>query len=168
MHECAVTADLREHLQATLSGSYTLERELGGGGMARLFLAQETALGRSVVVKVLAPDLAQELSVERFAREIRVSARLQHPNIIPVLSAGVAAGVPYYTMPYIEGESLRVRLERGVAGAASRCATSPQRRHVLSGAKSAEADHGVCPGRRRRRTRRRGARDRTHVPDAAG
>lgn len=80
--------------------------------MARLFLAEETALGRPVVVKVLAPDLAQVLSVERFAREIRVSARPQHPNIVPILTAGVAGGVPYYTMPYVEGESLRGRLKR--------------------------------------------------------
>ena len=109
---------LREQLQVALGGMYTLERELGGGGMARVFLAEDTALGRRVVVKVLSPDLAQELSAERFAREIRVSARLQHPNIVPVLSAGAAGGMPYYTMPYVEGESLRVRLARLAPGEA--------------------------------------------------
>jgi serine/threonine-protein kinase len=111
-------SDLRTHLQATLAGTYTLERELGRGGMSRVFLAEETALGRRVVVKVLAPDVAQELSAERFAREIRLSARLQHPSIVPVLTAGAAGGVPYYTMPYVEGESLRVRLGRLAPGEA--------------------------------------------------
>ena len=82
-----------------MTGTFTLVRELGGGGMARVFLAEETALGRQVVVKVLAPELTRELSAERFAREIRVSARLQHPNIVPVLSAGAAGEMPYYTMP---------------------------------------------------------------------
>ena len=112
------TEKLRERLQAALGTHYALERELGGGGMARVFLAEETALGRAVVVKVLASDVAHELSAERFAREIRVSARLQHPNIIPVLTAGVTAagGVPYYTMPYVDGESLRVRLARLAPG----------------------------------------------------
>jgi serine/threonine protein kinase len=109
---------LRERLQATLGIAYTLERELGGGGMSRVFVAQEAALGRRVVVKVLATDLAHELSAERFAREIRVSARLQHPNIVPVLTAGSSNGVPYYTMPYVEGESLRARLDSVGPGAA--------------------------------------------------
>jgi serine/threonine-protein kinase len=107
---------LRERLRAALGGSYTLDRELGGGGMARVFLAEETALGRTVVVKVLAPDLMQELSAERFAREIRLSARLQHPSVVPVLTAGTAGGVPYYTMPYVEGQSLRARLDRLAPG----------------------------------------------------
>ena len=111
-------AGLRARLQATLGDTYTLVRELGGGGMARVFLAEEAALGRDVVVKVLAPDLAQELSAERFAREIRVSARLQHPNIVPVLAAGAAGGLPYYTMPYVDGETLRARLARLAPGEA--------------------------------------------------
>jgi serine/threonine protein kinase/tetratricopeptide (TPR) repeat protein len=108
--------DLRQHLEATLGSAYTIERELGGGGMSRVFLAQETALERRVVVKVLAPGLAQELSIERFAREIRVSARLQHPNIVPVLAAGAFGGVPYYTMPYVDGQSLRARIKSVAAG----------------------------------------------------
>ena len=105
-------AELRTHVQSGLGNAYTLERELSGGGMARVFLANETALGRRVVVKVLAPELAEGLSAERFAREVRLAARLQHPNILPVFTAGAAGGAQYYTMPFVEGESLRVRLDR--------------------------------------------------------
>jgi serine/threonine protein kinase/tetratricopeptide (TPR) repeat protein len=105
--------ELHTSLQRGLGSSYTLERELGGGGMSRVFLAEETALGRRVVVKVLAPELTEGLSAERFAREVRLAARLQHPNIVPVLAAGDSSGVPYYTMPYVDGESLRARLDRG-------------------------------------------------------
>ena len=104
--------NLRAQLQATLSDAYTLERELGGGGMSRVFLAEERALGRRVVVKVLSPDLAAGVSVDRFKREILLTARLQHPHIVPILSAGETEGLPYYTMPFVEGESLRVRLMR--------------------------------------------------------
>ena len=80
--------------------------------MSRVFTATETALGRSVVVKVLPPDLAAGVSTERFKREIAVAARLQHPHIVPLLSAGEMDGVPYFTMPFVQGESLRVRLAR--------------------------------------------------------
>jgi tetratricopeptide (TPR) repeat protein len=107
-----VSSNLRDQLQATLSGSYTLERELGGGGMSRVFLAEETQLSRKVVVKVLSTELAAEISAERFQREIRTAASLQQANIVPVLTAGNAGGVPYFTMPYVEGESLRARLGR--------------------------------------------------------
>src|SRR5579884_3911925 len=103
---------LREELQQTLGSAYTLERELGGGGMSRVFVAEETSLGRQVVVKVLPPDLVAGVNVERFNREILLAARLQHPHIVPVHSAGEMNGVPYYTMPYVEGESLRARLAR--------------------------------------------------------
>ena len=105
--------ELRDHLQSTLGTAYTLERELPSGGMARVFKAEETRLGRKVVVKVLNPELAAGLSAERFEREIRVAANLQDPRIVAVLSAGEADGVPYYTMPYVDGENLRVRLARG-------------------------------------------------------
>ena len=105
--------ELRERLQATLGDSYTLERELGGGGMSRVFVADETALGRKVVVKVLPPDLAAGVSVDRFKREIQMAARLQHPHIVPVLSAGETHGLPYYTMPFVTGSSLRARLAEG-------------------------------------------------------
>jgi eukaryotic-like serine/threonine-protein kinase len=107
-----MTGTLRDQLQATLSGSYTLERELGGGGMSRVFLAEETQLNRKVVVKVLSTELAAGISAERFQREIRTAASLQQANIVPVLAAGNAGGVPYFTMPYVEGESLRTRLGR--------------------------------------------------------
>src|SRR5437870_3574661 len=106
-------ADLRDQLQTTLSGSYTLERELGGGGMSRVFLADELRLDRKVVVKVLSPELAAGISAERFEREIRLAASLQQANIVPVLSAGDTRGLPYYTMPLVDGESLRARLSRG-------------------------------------------------------
>jgi eukaryotic-like serine/threonine-protein kinase len=102
--------DLREQLQETLGEGYRVEHELGGGGMSRVFMALETALGRAVVVKVLHPDMAADVSIERFRREIRVSAQLQHPHIVPVLAAGETGGLPYFTMPYIEGRSLRAEL----------------------------------------------------------
>jgi eukaryotic-like serine/threonine-protein kinase len=105
-------SDLQQQLQRTLGASYTIERELGGGGMSRVFVAEETSLGRKVVVKVLPPDLAATVNVERFRREIQLAARLQHPHIVPVLSSGVSDGLPFYTMPFIEGESLRARLSR--------------------------------------------------------
>ena len=108
-----MTPDLRDQLQHTLGTSYTLERELGGGGMSRVFVAEDTALGRSVVVKVLPPEMASGVSIERFKREITLAARLQHPHIVPLLSAGETGGLPYFTMPFVEGESLRARLARG-------------------------------------------------------
>src|SRR3990172_8963999 len=109
--------DLRPQPQATLAGSYTLERELGGGGMSRVFVAEELRLRRKVVIKVLSPELAQGISVERFEREIQTAAALQQANIVPVLSAGDTNGLPFYTMPFVEGESLRARL--GKTGALS-------------------------------------------------
>src|SRR5215212_3931164 len=104
--------DLRDRLQATLGSAYTVDRELGGGGMSRVFLAHEIALGRNVVVKVLSGDVAAGLSAERFAREVKLAASLQHPNIVPVITTGVADGIPYYTMPYVRGESLRARIQQ--------------------------------------------------------
>jgi serine/threonine-protein kinase len=105
---------LRDQLQSSLGTAYTIDRELGGGGMARVFVARDEGLGRDVVVKVLAPELSQELSAERFAREIRLAAGLQEPHIVPVLTAGTTTGgLPFYTMPYVSGESLRARLDRG-------------------------------------------------------
>ena len=100
-------------LSAALADRYRIERELGGGGMSQVFLAEETSLGRQVVIKVVAPELAEGLSAERFAREMKLAARLQQANIVPVLSAGVAGGIPYYTMPFVKGESLRARLSAG-------------------------------------------------------
>ena len=104
---------LRQQLKASLGTAYSIERELGGGGMSRVFVADEVRLRRKVVIKVLLPDLAQELNVERFEREIQLAASLQQANIVPVLSACDVGGLPYYLMPYVEGESLRTRLQSG-------------------------------------------------------
>jgi eukaryotic-like serine/threonine-protein kinase len=96
-----------------LGNAFLLERELAGG-MSRVFVARERALGRTVVLKVLPPELAAGISSERFRREIQLAASLQHPHIVPLLSAGQAGDFLYYTMPFIEGESLRARLaQRG-------------------------------------------------------
>jgi tetratricopeptide (TPR) repeat protein len=108
--------DVRDQLQRTLSGTYTVERELGGGGMSRVFVARDTTLERPVVVKVLSPELAAGVSSERFMRETKVAASLQQANIVPVLAAGVTVdGLPYYTMPFVEGQSLRSRLAKSGA-----------------------------------------------------
>src|SRR5881392_2368906 len=104
--------DLREGLQQKLGPSFTVERELTGGGMSRVFVALYASLGRRVVVKVLPADLAASVSVERFKREILLAATLQHPHIVGVLSAGEIDGMPFFTMPFVEGESLRARIER--------------------------------------------------------
>ncbi len=104
--------DLREQLQSGLADRYRLERELGRGGMATVFLAHDLRHDRPVAFKVLHPDLAATLGPERFQREIRTTARLQHPHILPVLDSGEAAGQLWYTMPYVEGDSLRDRLRR--------------------------------------------------------
>src|SRR3954468_1207023 len=105
--------DLQDRLQQGLGTTYVIERELGGGGMSRVFVADETALGRKVVVKVLRPELAEALSAERFKREVRLAAKLQHPHIVPLLAAGeIEPGVLFYTMPFVQGESLRQRLQR--------------------------------------------------------
>jgi eukaryotic-like serine/threonine-protein kinase len=111
----ALNAGLRAQLQASLGTAYTIERELGGGGMSRVFVAHETALGRTVVVKIIAPEQAEGVSAERFAREVKLAARLQQANIVPLLSAGIAGDLPYYTMPFVRGESLRARLSAGSA-----------------------------------------------------
>ena len=100
-------------LQSALGSAYTIRRELGGGGMSRVFVAEDHRLRRDVVVKVFPPSLAQSMLVDRFRREIMFAAGLQHPNVVPVLASGEADGLPYYVMPFIAGESLRVRLQRG-------------------------------------------------------
>jgi serine/threonine-protein kinase len=104
--------DLRDTLQSTLGAAYTLKHELTGGGMSRVFVAEDATLSRKVVVKVLAPELGNGVNFDRFRREIFVAARLQHPHIVP-LTAGEVDGLPYFTMPFVEGESLRSRLVRG-------------------------------------------------------
>jgi len=105
--------DLKERLETALGSEFAIERELGGGGMSRVYMARDERLDRDIVVKVLEPDLAQHFSVERFEREIRVVASLQAPHIVPLIAAGhTADGLPYYTMPFVRGESLRARLGR--------------------------------------------------------
>src|SRR5437870_6961056 len=99
-------ADLVERLRAALAGRYTIERELGRGGMATVYLARDLKHDRPVALKVLRPELAAILGAERFLREIRIAARLQHPNILPLYDSGHAQGMLYYVMPYVEGESL--------------------------------------------------------------
>ncbi|MDB4874465.1 MAG: protein kinase [Gemmatimonadetes bacterium] len=104
---------IRDQLQETLGSGFTVERELGGGGMSRVFVATDTALKRAIVVKVLPPELVAGVNVERFRREILLAAGLQHAHIVPVLSAGETDGLPWFTMPFVDGESLRQRLARG-------------------------------------------------------
>ena len=103
-------AELRDRLQSALGPAYLVESELGGGGMSRVFLAEEVRLGRSVVVKVLPPEMAAGVSAERFEREIQLAAKLQHPHIVPLLTAGAKGDLLYYVMPHIAGESLRSRI----------------------------------------------------------
>ena len=117
-----MTDALREQLQSTLGAAYRIDRELAGGGMSRVFVAHEAQLDRDVVVKVISPELAEGVDAKRFAREIRLAAKLQQANIVPVISAGLTSAVvtgsdgtttiplPYYTMPYVDGLSLRARL----------------------------------------------------------
>ena len=106
------SGELRVELQRALGAAFILEGELGGGLMSLVFLATDVRLGRRVVIKVLHPACAAVLSMARFERETLVAARLQHPHILPVHAAGQVAGLPYYTMPYVDGESLRARLGR--------------------------------------------------------
>ena len=105
--------EIRTRLESALGGTYTIDRELGGGGMSHVFAATETALGRKVVIKVVPAELGAGVNVDRFNREILLAANLQHPHIVPVLAAGEMNGIPYYTMPFIDGLSLRARLEQG-------------------------------------------------------
>jgi len=104
--------ELRSQIQAALAGRYTLDRELGQGGMATVLLARDLERDQPVALKVLLPELAQTLGADRFKREIRVAARLQHPNILSVLDSGDAASQLWFTMPYVEGENVYQRLQR--------------------------------------------------------
>ena len=107
-----MSTDLLPQLQAAFGAGYAFENELGGGGMSRVFVATELDLARRVVVKVLAPELAAGVNVDRFRRETQLAASLQHPHIVPLLTADAAGDLLYYTMPLVEGESLRSRLAR--------------------------------------------------------
>ncbi len=105
-------ADSVEQLRTALAGRYSIERELGRGGMATVYLACDLRHDRSVALKVLRPELAASLGPERFLREIRVTSQLQHPHILPVLDSGGTAALLWYTMPYVAGETLRARIVR--------------------------------------------------------
>ena len=102
---------LESRLRAALTDRYAIEREVGRGGMATVFLAEDLRHHRPVALKVLHPELALSLGSERFLREIQIAARLQHPHIVPLYDSGQAGDLLYYVMPFVEGESLRQRLE---------------------------------------------------------
>jgi serine/threonine-protein kinase len=104
--------DVLSRLASTLAGRYRVERELGAGGMATVYLAHDERHDRDVAIKVLHPDLGAALGGERFLSEIRTTARLQHPHILPLLDSGEVDGLLYYVMPYVTGETLRERLTR--------------------------------------------------------
>ncbi|MDP9178871.1 MAG: serine/threonine protein kinase, partial [Gemmatimonadota bacterium] len=101
-----------EQLRSSLSHAYDIERELGGGGMSRVFVATDRLLGRKIVIKLLSPELIESVNRARFRREIQVAAQLQHPHIVTLLSAGEDGDLVYYTMPFIEGESLKSAVEQ--------------------------------------------------------
>ncbi|UCG88365.1 MAG: protein kinase, partial [Gemmatimonadota bacterium] len=107
-----MTEDVLARLKAALRDRYAIERELGSGGMAIVYLAEDVKHHRKVAVKVLRPELAAALGSERFLREIEVTAGLTHPHILPLFDSGEADGFLYYVMPHIAGESLRQRLNR--------------------------------------------------------
>jgi serine/threonine-protein kinase len=113
-HGGVLTPDLLEQLQAALADRYRVERELGRGGMATVYLAEDLKLGRRVALKVLRPELSPALGADRFLREIRIASRLQHPHILSLHDSGVAGEMLFYAMPYVEGESLRTRLRRHI------------------------------------------------------
>src|ERR1044072_8374077 len=105
-------SDVLPRLTSALESRYRIEREVGVGGMARVYLAHDIRHERDVAIKVLHPDLAAALESERFLAEIKTTAKLQHPHILPLLESGEADGLLYYVMPYVAGESLRARLVR--------------------------------------------------------
>ena len=103
---------LADSLQRALGDAYRVDRELGGGGMSRVFVARDLTLDRDVVIKVLSGEATSGVSADRFRREIQLIAKLQHAHVVPILSAGAADGSLYYTMPFVSGESLRARIVR--------------------------------------------------------
>ena len=105
--------DALERIRVALATRYRIEREVGSGGMATVYLADDPKHHRKVAVKVLRPELAASLGADRFLREIEIAARLSHPHILPLYDSGHAKGFLYYVMPYVEGESLRAWLHRG-------------------------------------------------------
>ena len=108
----ASPADAEERLRTALADRYRIEGEIGSGGMATVYLAEDLKHRRQVALKVLDPELAESLGAKRFLREIETAAKLTHPHILPVFDSGEADGFLFYVMPYVEGESLRERLIR--------------------------------------------------------
>src|ERR1700675_250325 len=104
--------DLLAQLRSVLAERYVIERELGRGGMAVVYLAHDRKHDRKVALKVIQPDLAESVKAERFLREIQIAAKLTHPHVLPLYDSGEVNGVLFYVMPYVEGESLRDRLNR--------------------------------------------------------
>src|SRR6478672_4384362 len=104
--------DALAQLKQSLSERYDIKREIGKGGMATVFLARDIRHDRLVALKLLNPELGAVLGVERFLSEIRVTANLQHPNLLPLFDSGAADGSLFYVMPFVDGESLRARLDR--------------------------------------------------------
>ncbi|MCG6989659.1 MAG: protein kinase [Gemmatimonadetes bacterium] len=129
-----------DRLQAALAGRYAIEREFGGGGMANVYLAEDLRHHRKVAIKVLPPEVGETLGAARFLREVEVAARLQHPNIVPLLDSGEVGGLCFYVMPYVEGEALRERLAR--EGALPVAEASSILREVVDALSHAHA-HGV-------------------------
>ena len=129
-------SDAVSRLNAALEGRYAIERELGEGGMATVYLADDLKHNRKVALKVLKPDLAAVVGAERFLAEIQVTANLQHPHILPLFDSGEADSFLFYVMPYVEGETLQDRIKRekqlpldGAVGIASKVAGALQRAH---------------------------------------
>jgi serine/threonine-protein kinase len=133
-------SDAAARLAAALADRYRVERELGQGGMATVYLAHDLRHERQVAVKVLRPELAAVIGAERFVQEIRTTAALQHPNILPLFDSGEAAGFLYYVMPFLPGPSLRDRLAReGQLGVAEAIAITRQ----VAGALASAHAHGI-------------------------
>ena len=118
-------SDTLQRLTSALGDRYALEREIGAGGMATVFLARDLRHGRPVAIKVVRPELSGADGIARFLREIELAARLQHPNILPVFDSGAiddgsGGRTPYFVMPFVQGETVRARLGREPAGAVGR------------------------------------------------
>ena len=162
-----------DRLTAALADRYRLDRELGAGGMATVYLAHDLKHQRDVAIKVLHPDLGAALGGERFLSEIRTTARLQHPHILPLLESGEADGLLYYVMPLVTGETLRARMERErqlpiACARGGQCARlrTPTERHSPRHQAGEHPPAGWLRGRGRLRHRAGGAKRRWSAHDA--
>jgi serine/threonine-protein kinase len=127
-------------LAVALADRYTIERELGRGGNAVVYLAYDPKHDRKVALKVLLPELALSVRAERFLREIQIAAKLTHPHILPLYDSGAAEGILYYVMPYVAGESLRDRLQRDAHRGEGQAGRSRRPLHDRAGARSRGCD----------------------------